>query len=184
LLLPNAPPDFSDIANTLCTTMETENISSPSSLDDEFDHFPHHHYHRDTPPHSSYTPRLTPVTTSPTSFPHHTLPRPRLSSPNDIPVADTITQITRRSTDVTWTGRYDPIGRFVDQAASARLGRVFPPLTSEPLIQIGRERYVVIDQVGEVDIPDRGTEPAFADQAVPQAIAPDHSYHLGPPPRA
>ena len=58
----------------------------------------------------------------------------------------------------------------------------FPPITSEPLLQIGRERYVVIDQVGEVDLHDRGTEPAVADQAVPQAVAPDHNYHLGFPP--
>ena len=58
----------------------------------------------------------------------------------------------------------------------------FPPITSEPLLQIGRERYVVIDQVGEVDQYDRGAEPAGADQAVPQAVAPDHTYHLGNPP--
>ena len=66
--------------------------------------------------------------------------------------------------------------------ASARLGRVYPPISSDSLIQIGAERYVVIDQVGCVDLDNRGAEPAVADQAAPQAIAPDHTYHLGPPP--
>ena len=61
-------------------------------------------------------------------------------------------------------------------------GRVFPPVTSEPLLRIGGERYVVIDQVGMVDQSNRGTEPACADPSVPQAVAPDHTYHVGLPP--
>ena len=167
--------------------MEWENISSSSTADGEIDNFPHHHYHRDTPPHGSYTQLLPPLTTPTpststmiTTSPY-TLPRPRLSSPNSIPVSNVITPITRRSSNPTWQGRYNPIGRFVDQTASARLGRVSPPVISEPLFQIGGERYVVIDQVGCVDHVNQGAEPAIADQATPQAVAPDHNYHVGPP---
>ena len=106
---------------------------------------------------------------------HHQPPCPPFNSR-----LGSITTLTRRSFDFIWQDPYNQLGRFVDQAALARLGRVYPQISPEPLLQIGEERFVVIDQVGCVDQFDRGVEPADVDQAAPQAVVPDHDYQLGP----
>ena len=41
---------------------------------------------------------------------------------------------------------------------------------------------MVVDQVGSVDQTDWGTEPAIADQAGPQVVAPEQSNPINPPP--
>ena len=55
-------------------------------------------------------------------------------------------------------------------------------MVPEPLLQIGGERYVAVDQVSCDDQLTTGPEPAAADPSGPQAVAPDHTYHLDPSP--